>query len=366
MSIRRLTIQGVRNLVETRFDPGPGINILSGDNGAGKSSVLEAIHLLALARSFKVSRTRTLIRQGVDDATVFAEFSNKTRVGVQRSRNGHHSIRINGEAVSAVSELAQRLPLQLIHSDSFLLLEGSPGHRRQFLDWGVFHQEEAFHAQWQNAQKSLKNRNSLLRSGRIERSQLAVWQREFITAAEQLDELRKRYLEGFVPRFHQVLAALIDLPEVRIHYYRGWDKARPLAEVLDQQLERDLKLGYTQSGPQRSDMRIKVGAQAASDVLSRGQQKLVVCALKVAQSLHLQDVHHRPTTFLVDDLPAELDRHHIQKLGALMEGLTGQVFMTSVDPSLLKDFWQAPDRVRMFHVEQGQIRPANDLELPDE
>lgn len=366
MSIQRLSIQGVRNIEDTRFHPGPGVNVLCGDNGAGKSSVLEAIHLLALARSFKQSRTRTLIREGADKAVVFAEFSGKTRIGVQRTRSGQHSIRINGEAVAAVSELAHRLPLQLIHSDSFLLLEGAPGHRRQFLDWGVFHLHQDFHPSWQNAQKSLKNRNSLLRSGRIERSQMAVWQREFVTAAVRLDELRKQYLEGFVPRFHQVLDQLIDLPDLRIHYFRGWDKTRPLPEVLESQFERDCKLGYTQSGPQRADMRIKVKNQSASDVLSRGQQKLVVCALKVAQSLHLQDVHNRPTTFLVDDLPAELDKHHIAKLGTLMEGLTGQVFMTSVDPSSLTDFWLSPDRVKVFHVEQGQVHTADDLEQPDE
>lgn len=366
MSIVRLSIQGVRNIANTQFHPGAGVNVLYGDNGAGKSSVLEAIHLLALARSFKISRTRTLIREGEDQAVVFGELDSGTRIGVQRARSGHHSIRVNGEPVTAVSELAHRLPLQLIHSDSFLLLEGSPGHRRQFLDWGVFHQDTAFHAAWHNAQKSLKNRNSLLRSGRIDRSQLAVWQREFVLAAEQLDTLRKHYLEGFVPLFHQVLDRLIELPELRIHYYRGWDKSRSLDEVLAGQWDRDARLGYTQSGPQRADMRIKVRSQAASDVLSRGQQKLVVCALKVAQSLHLQAEHNRPTTFLVDDLPAELDRHHIRKLGALMEGLTGQVFMTSVDPAPLHDFWQSPDRIRMFHVEQGRVLPADDLERPDE
>lgn len=362
MSIARLTIQGVRNIADTQFHPGPGVNVLYGDNGAGKSSILEAIHLLALARSFKVSRTRTLIREGEDQATVFAELNDRTRIGVQRSRQGQHSIRLNGEAVTVVSELAHRLPLQLIHADSFLLLEGAPSHRRQFLDWGVFHQDLDFHSAWQSAQKSLKNRNSLLRSGKIDPSEMAIWQREFIAAAERLDAYRKQYLEGFVPRFHQVLDALIELPALRIHYYRGWDKSRSLVEMLDSQWDRDCKLGYTQSGPQRADMRIKVNNQAASDVLSRGQQKLVVCALKVAQSLHLQDVHNRPTTFLVDDLPAELDRNHIRKLGGLMEGLTGQVFMTSVDPEPLSEFWQAPDRVKLFHVEQGQVQAMDDGE----
>ena len=366
MSIDRLTIQGVRNIADTQFRPGPGVNVLYGDNGAGKSSVLEAIHLLALARSFKVSRTRTLIRDNEPQATVFAELDNHTRIGVQRSRQGQHSIRLNGETLAAVSELAHRLPLQLIHADSFLLLEGAPGHRRQFLDWGVFHQDADFHNAWQTAQKSLKNRNSLLRSGKIDPSQMAVWQREFIASAERLDAFRKHYLEGFVPRFHQVLDELIEVPELRIHYYRGWDKTRALSDLLDSQWERDCKLGYTQAGPQRADMRIKVNNQAASDVLSRGQQKLVVCALKVAQSLHLQDVHNRPTTFLVDDLPAELDRKHIRKLGSLMERLSGQVFMTSVDPEPLSKFWQAPDRVTVFHVEQGRVQAVDDGEQPDE
>lgn len=362
MAIKRLSIQGVRNLVHTQFNPGPGVNVFYGGNGAGKSSILEAIHLVAMARSFKVSRTRTLITDGNDQAVVFAELDGGTRLGVQRNRDGHHSIRINGENVSHASELAMKLPLQLIHSDSFLLLEGTPGHRRQFLDWGTFHQDHRFHSLWQDAQKSLKNRNSLLRSGRMDRSQMAIWQAAFVKAAEAMDQQRQRYLEGFVPRFHEILAQLIDLPDLRIHYYRGWDKARSLNDVLNSQWERDIKLGYTQSGPQRADMRVKINSQMASDVLSRGQQKLVVCALKLAQSLYFEAERGLTALFLVDDLPAELDRQHISRLSTLMEGLSGQVFMTSVEPSLLKDFWHRPERVRVFHVEQGQVQPADDLE----
>lgn len=362
MTIKRLSIQGVRNVAHTQFNPGPGVNLFFGANGAGKSSVLEAVHLVAMARSFKVSRTRTVIRDGEDQAVVFAELDGGTRLGVQRNRDGHHNIRINGESVSHASELAMRLPLQLIHSDSFLLLEGTPGHRRQFLDWGTFHQDNRFHSLWQDAQKSLKNRNSLLRSGRMDASQMQIWQAAFVQAAEAMDQQRQRYLEGFVPRFHEILAQLIDLPELRIHYFRGWDKTRSLNDVLNSQLERDIKLGYTQSGPQRADMRVKINSQMASDVLSRGQQKLVVCALKLAQSLYFEAERGQAALFLVDDLPAELDRQHIGRLSTLMEGLSGQVFMTSVEPSLLKDFWHRPERVRVFHVEQGQVLPADDLE----
>ncbi len=356
MSLQALSIQGIRNLADTQLSLSSGVNVFFGDNGAGKTSLLEAIHILAMARSFRLARTRTVVAHEADELLVVGDHALLGRIAVRRTQKGQYQIRLRGEPINSLAELVHNLPLQLIHSDSFLLLEGSPGDRRQFLDWGVFHQSSAFHEDWQRLQKSLKNRNSLLRSGRIDRSELEVWEREYEAAAERIDGYRKTYLKGFVPCFHQVLAQLIDLPELRIHYYRGWDKDRPLHDVLEQQRERDTKLGYTQSGPQRADMRIKVGKINAADELSRGQQKLVVCALKIAQSLFLQQQQEQPTIFLIDDLPAELDHHHIRKLGELMEGLNSQVFMTCVDPEPLKHFWKHPNQVRMFHVEHGEIR----------
>jgi DNA replication and repair protein RecF len=361
VSIQTLSIQGIRNLANSQLSLSEGVNVFYGDNGAGKTSVLEAIHVLAMARSFKLSRTRTVVSHELDELLVSAELDDIGRLAVRRTLKGQYQIRLRGESIQSLADLVHQLPLQLIHSDSFALLEGSPGDRRQFLDWGVFHQTNEFHQDWQKLQKSLKNRNSLLRSGRLERSELDVWEREYLTAAQRIDDYRKRYLAGFVPCFHSVLEQLIELPELRIHYYRGWDKDRPLNEVLEHQRDRDKKLGYTQSGPQRADMRIKVGKINAADELSRGQQKLVVCALKIAQSLYLQQQQERPTLFLIDDLPAELDNQHIQKLGALMEGLNSQVFMTCVDPTPLRNFWKHPDQVQMFHVEHGEIRTVTEL-----
>jgi len=359
MSLGSLSISSIRNLADAEFPLSPGVNVFYGDNGAGKTSVLEAIHILAMARSFRLSRTRTVVSQSSTECLVAASSQLFKRLAVRRTQKGQYQIRQDGQAISSFADLIHLIPLQLIHADSFALLEGTPGDRRQFLDWGVFHQFKDFHNDWQRLQKSLKNRNSLLRSGRIERSELDVWEREYLSSAEHIDSLRKQYLEGFVPCFHEVLSQLIDLPDLRIHYYRGWDKDRPLNVVLDGQRDRDIKLGYTQSGPQRADMRIKVGKQNAADILSRGQQKLVVCALKIAQSLYLQKTQAQKTVFLMDDLPSELDRHHIQKLGALMEGLNCQVFMTCVDPEPLKYFWKKPDQVSMFHVEHGVVRQVS-------
>ncbi len=361
MSIETLSFQGVRNLASSQLNLSKQVNIFYGDNGAGKTSVLEAAYLLAMARSFKLSRTRTVIAHEVDELFVSGQLADRGSLRVLRNSKGQLQIRHKGESLASLADLIHLLPVQLIHSDSFLLLEGSPSDRRQFLDWGVFHQSSDFHSCWQNMQKALKNRNSLLRSGRIDRSELSVWEKEYISSAQQIDLDRKRYLEGFVPCFHRVLSQLIVLPELRIHYYRGWDKDKPLAEILENQRERDKKLGYTQSGPQRADMRIKVGKVNAADELSRGQQKLVVCALKIAQSLYLQSSQQQSTVFLFDDLPSELDYKHIEKLGVLIEGLNCQVLMTCVDPKPLIHFWNKPDQIRMFHVEHGEIQPVKDI-----
>ncbi|MDN3647675.1 DNA replication/repair protein RecF [Reinekea marina] len=355
MSIDTLSVQGVRNLANTQLNLSPNVNIFYGLNGAGKTSLLESIHLLSMARSFRQARTKTVVSHELDELLITAKDSDLGLLAVRRTAKGQVQIRQNGQSLASLAELVQQKPLQLIDSSSFSLLEGSPSDRRQFLDWGVFHQFPNFHSDWQKLQKSLKNRNSLLRSGKLSKAEFEVWEREYLSCSERIDQARKGYLEGFVPCFHEVLSALIELPELRIHYYRGWDRSKPLNEVIEHQRERDQKLGYTQSGPQRADMRIKTGKLNAADVLSRGQQKLVVCALKIAQSVYLQSQQKMPTTFLLDDLPAELDQNHIQKLGALMERLEGQVFMTCVDPKPLSNFWNKPEQVKMFHVEHGAV-----------
>src|SRR5690606_1070671 len=148
MSLNRLSVTGVRNLQPVTLNPSPRINILYGDNGSGKTSLLEAIHLLGLARSFRSNRLQPVITHEEPACTVFGEVSfsaeQTSSLGISRERSGEVRIRINGQNAKGAAELADALPLQLINPDSFRLLEGAPKLRRQFLDWGVFHVEHRF------------------------------------------------------------------------------------------------------------------------------------------------------------------------------------------------------------------------------
>jgi|TARA_A100001391_G_scaffold204298_2_gene199472 DNA replication and repair protein RecF len=264
-------------------------------------------------------------------------------------------MRLDGEKVERVAQLAQALPLQLINPDAFRLLEGSPSARREFLDWGVFHVKHDFFDVWRRVRRALKHRNALLRHGKMDVQALNVWDREFAHWSERLDALRMEYMQALAPLFQATLAELIDLPELTLRYQRGWDAKRPLGDVLAAGRDSDSHMGFTQTGPQRADLRIRLGRRPAVEVLSRGQQKLVVSALKLAQGRLLEEMNGRTCVYLIDDLPAELDGEHRRLFCQLLAGLECQVFVTCVEPETLDRVWLPNTDVRMFHVEHGRL-----------
>ena len=288
MPLKQLQIQNIRNLASVSLAPLSRINILHGDNGSGKTSVLEAIHFLGLTRSFRGSQFRHLLQEGQQQALVFAQADplgqgQSKPLGVERSLEGDVRARYAGQSLGA-TDLAELLPLQVINSDTFDLLDGSPGVRRQFLDWGVFHADPAFIQHWRGFRRTLKQRNSLLKCGKIDPRVRKVWDAELVHYAEQMTELRQAYIDRLRPDFDAALSALLQGVEVRLLFSPGWDRKKGLEALLAESFERDLRQGFTSLGPQRADLRFKVGSLNVADRLSRGQKKLVVSAFRLARA----------------------------------------------------------------------------------
>ncbi|WP_286240652.1 DNA replication/repair protein RecF [Neptuniibacter halophilus] len=359
MSISKLQIQRIRNISAIQFEPVPGINIISGENGSGKTSILEAINLLGLTRSFRTSKARHLVQNDQASAVVFASIDPmaqglKQSLGVERPVEGEARIRYEGQDID-LSTLAELIPLQVINSDTFLLLEGSPAVRRQFLDWGVFHADKTFIQLWRGFRRVLKQRNTLLKCGKIDNQLRQVWDREFVAFADQLTRLRREYLSLLKPEFEAVVSQLLEGMKVELGFTAGWDKKRPLDEVLAVNFERDLRQGFTGSGPQRADLRLKVDGHSAAERLSRGQKKLVVSALKLAQGALFQRMNSRPCIYLIDDLPSELDAHHGELFCKVLEQSSNQCFITCVDASALRAQWQPQTEKATFRIADGSI-----------
>ncbi len=241
MSLSRVSVTAVRNLHPVTFSPSPRINILYGANGSGKTSVLEAIHLLGLARSFRSTRLLPVIQYEQLACTVFGQVElaegGHSALGISRDRQGEFQIRIDGQNARSAAQLAEILPLQLINPDSFRLLEGAPKIRRQFLDWGVFHVEPRFMSTWQRLQKALRQRNSWLRHGTLDAASQAAWDRELCLASAEIDEYRRAYIKALKPVFEQTLSELVELEGLTLSYYRGWDKEKELSNVLASSLQ---------------------------------------------------------------------------------------------------------------------------------
>jgi len=355
-SISRLELHNLRNISELSIEPSPAINIIHGDNGSGKTSVLEAIYLLGLGRSFRTSRLDSLIQWEQEEAVVFASLAEGASIGVRKSKRLGHTLRVNGEKQRGWLEVARLLPLQILNSDAFQLLEGSPRLRRRFLDWGVFHVEHDFISVWRDSAKSLAQRNLLLKQGRFKPAELQAWDLEFARLGEDVHLARQRYFQAFLPYFQTSLQALLHLDELELSYYRGWDESKSLMEVLSDNRERDRRYGASQSGPQRADIRFRLGRHDAAESLSRGQQKMVVSALKIAQGTFLSAQSGLRGVYLLDDLPAELDAAARALVCSVLEEMGCQVFLSCVEPADLDAAWSGALIARKFHVEHGKIR----------
>lgn len=360
MAVERLKIQQLRNLMAVDISPSSQVNLFFGENGSGKTSVLEALYILGLGRSFRSHKHKSLINRESSDFTLFSSLKSDQGVfplGISRNIQGELVLKANGETVASVADLAGFLPLQLINADSFLLLEGGPIQRRQFLDWLVFHVEPHFFPLWKNQQTCLKHRNSLLRHDRMDEQQLNVWDSELILLTNKIDQYRTKVFDLFLHQFQLLIDEFIQLDGLSLSYFPGWNKDKSYAEALAASRERDITHGITHLGSHRADLKISLQGLMAAEVLSRGQQKLLVCAMKVAQGLVFQAVTGRKAIYLVDDLPAELDDKHREKLVFWLDQMQTQVFITGVKESDLRQLWSGDKdkQIKVFHVEQGRV-----------
>ena len=288
MTIERLEFSHVRNLRPQSFLPHPHLNLLYGDNGSGKTSVLEALHLLGLGRSFRSGKIRRLINDTASECHITALFAGGQRAGVRKLADGSSEMRLNGRSDVSIADLALQLPLQLLNPEVMDLLDGGSKPRRALLDWGVFHVEHRFYPLWQRYQRALKQRNSLLRNGKIKRSELRPWHVEMAEAASVLHDFRQAYVDGLQSFVQACFNGFLPELALELDYLPGWNVSEHLLQLLDEGWERDQQRGHTQLGPHRADLRIRVNGIVADEILSRGQKKLTVCALKLAQVARLK------------------------------------------------------------------------------
>ncbi|WP_025289986.1 DNA replication/repair protein RecF [Bibersteinia trehalosi] len=358
MSLSRLIINNFRNLTAVDLDLSHGFNFLVGANGSGKTSLLEGIFYLGHGRSFKSHISNRIIHYDHDEFTLFGkieEDKHEWSVGLQKNRQGDTKLKINGEDAKKIADLAHLLPMQVITPEGLTLLNGGPTYRRAFLDWGLFHQYTEFHRLWSDLKRLLKQRNAALNQVR-DYAELKFWDIELAKLAHSVSEMRAMYAEALRPEIEKTCRFFLPELEISVSFHQGWEKGADYLEILAQGFERDKNLGYTMIGPQKADFRFRANSLPVEDVLSRGQLKLLMCALRLAQGEYLVAQKARQCLFLIDDFASELDPVKRELLAHRLRQSGSQVFVTAITHDQLKQMeWLEQGSDRTFSVTSGRI-----------
>lgn len=366
MALLSLQLSQFRNIVALAVTAHPEFNLIYGENGSGKTSLLEAIYYLAHGRSFRSRVHQRLIKDDADQFILHAKVSNNQQsysLGLQRSRSAELLLRLNGANVQRLAEFATLLPVQLLTPDSFRLFFGGPKERRQFFDMGVFHVEPKFFPVWLQFSRVLKQRNALLKQRRRYDDEFAYWDNQFASLAWQLHGHRQHYIQQLADAYELLVADNKLLTDISMQLQSGWperiNSEQALLELLQQNFEQDSRQGFSQYGPQKADLKLKKAQLSVEEVLSRGQLKVLLFALKIAQNNVISNSGSKQPLLLIDDLASELDASSTKLVFEYLTQINSQVFITAINADQVSPYIAA-ERSKMFHVEQGQITARTD------
>lgn len=348
---------------ELSFAPEPGVNVLLGRNGAGKTSVLEAISYASELRSFRHTPDASLIREEALEAIVrvgVESASGEVRIEISVPRNGRRRVQLNGKRPSSNAELARTFPTVSFLPDDLELVKGSPGMRRDFVDVLVGQLSPQAGAVQKEFTRALRQRNTLLRQeGRgTDRATLSVWDERLAISGAQVIRDRLKVIADIEPLLAAGYRSVAGRGELRVRYRPSWgrteteidaDRIREaLIETLEARRERDMDVRVTTAGPHRDEPWLELSGRPARSEASQGEQRSLALGLRLAAYELLEQRTGLTPVLLLDDVFSELDPGRSDGVMALMP--RGQVFVTSARED------EVPVAGRRWLVNAGSIQ----------
>jgi len=354
MTISQLSLTDFRNLRSTTLDFDSRLNLVTGKNGSGKTSLLEAVYVLCQAHSFRTHQLKQCVNHDNSSFLLFGRFSD-FKAGLSKS-DKKLAIHVNGEPVQRRSELVKRAPINVVNADSFTLIDGAPQKRRAFIDWCLFHVEHSFAETWGEFRHALRQRNRLLKT-RQDLKLLDYWDQHLLESSLRLHGMRKTQCGELKNIFARGLDDLLHGIPVELKYRQGWPEGVELEKALVECRQRDIKTGFTNLGVHRDDLLLTSGGRKVSEVLSRGQSKRLCIALILAALRLVNQNNQKRIILLIDDLQSELDQAAQKRVYQQLMEMDLQLFISNIGSEVPEAL--ETKEFKMFHVEHGTIKPRN-------
>lgn len=374
MRILALVAEHVRNLQPLQLEPRERFNVFIGNNGQGKTNLLEAIFVVATLRSFRTSKLADLVAFGTESAKLGARVLREqlTRVyevevtaGRQLGGRSGKSVKLDGKTPRPLSRYFGELNVVVFTPEDLALPRGAPGDRRRFLDRGVFNLDASYLTTASDYDKVLRTRNSVLRQagegrlvGRQVEEMLAVYDEQLAGLAVATIEARQRFIARLEGALSSAFVAITrtGLNATVRYASKLIDAGATTAEAIVAQLRagraRDLGSGATQIGPHRDDIVLELEGREAGSFASQGQLRAIMLAWKTAELVILGEAHGDAPILLLDDVSSELDPQRNEFLFEHLAKLAGQCFITTTHESHVLLQRERAD----YRIEAGQIR----------
>nr|WP_280818837.1 DNA replication and repair protein RecF [Thiorhodococcus minor] len=348
-----MEIHSLRNLGRVMVETDASAWLVTGANGAGKTTFLEAAYLLARGKTFRGLKAGPVCARGAERMLIRGDVETREgelgRIRVERDREG---MRRETDPISWLDGGSAGFPfrVKLVSENPQMLLEGSPELRRRFLDLGVFHVEPRFGASHRRYRRILAQRNAELRTPT---GQVEAWDSPFVEASHELHAFREAFVRAWKAAFRELARHFEFLDGCDLRYAPGWS-GEDLGALLVRHRAQEIRRGFSVVGPSRADVYLARGSERA--VFSRGQAKVVVTLLQLAaERVHI-DAGCEAAVLLLDDLASELDEETASLLWALVSSTRSQILATGVAVRPRAYTPLLGRETAMFHVEHGDIR----------
>jgi DNA replication and repair protein RecF len=353
----KLRARDFRNLRELELSPGPRFNVIAGDNGQGKSNLLEAIDYLGTLRSFRGASAEELVRDEAPQAELFATTGGEVlphehRVRLART-GARREVQLDGKRPRSRVDYAQTFPVVVFQPGDLSLTTGAPEPRRAFLDQVLERLDVTYATSLAAYTKALASRNRLLKAERPQLRAITAYDELLASAGAVIGQSRAALVEALAPRVTHSFAEISgEGPGISVAYEsKVAPSVEALRNALAETLEKDLARGFTGVGPHGDELQVRLQEHKARRYASQGQHRAIVLALKVAELLELEKRTGRTPLLLLDDVSSELDSGRNRRFFGLLADLGGQVFLTTTQPALILAEGERED----FRMQAGVI-----------